>query len=187
MRNKLSKPPTTQVFVTENNQRRLVTTREDLEQVCINENEAWFSQSSNTPFMQPPLCQDLGFLAETHSANQILQGTYQVPNNVDKYTKKMIAELKMPDAIRNQPTTINHITIQEHIQSWKKQKESTASDNVNGVSFSHYIAGTYDSHIAEFDSLIRSLPYQYGFSPKNWQTISDVEFSKKQANMTSKK
>ena len=26
---------------------------------------------------------------------------------------------------------------------------------------------------------MRSLPYQYGFSPTNWQTISDVEILKK--------
>ena len=26
---------------------------------------------------------------------------------------------------------------------------------------------------------MRSLPYQYGFSPHNWQTISDVEILKK--------
>ena len=38
--------------------------------------------------MQPPLCHDLGFLAETNAATQILQETYEVPNNVDKYTKK---------------------------------------------------------------------------------------------------
>ena len=88
MRNKLSKPPTTQVFVTKNNQRRLVMMQEDLEQVCINENEAHFSQSSDTPFMQPPLCHDLGFLAKTTAATQILHGTYEVPNNIDKYTKK---------------------------------------------------------------------------------------------------
>ena len=69
MRKKLTKPPTTQVFVTENNQRRLVTTKEDLEQVCINENDARFSQSSDTPFMQPPLVDDLGFLAEKSSAD----------------------------------------------------------------------------------------------------------------------
>ena len=137
--------------------------------------------------MQPPLCHNLGFLAETTAANQILHGTYEVPNNVDKYTKKTIAELKMPDSIRNQSSTVNHITTKEHIQSWQKQKESTASDNVTGVSFSHYIAGTYDPHIAEFDTLIRSLPYQYGFSPKNWQTISDVEILKKLVNMTLKK
>ena len=91
----------------------------------------------------------------------------------------MIVELKMPDSIRNQSSTVNHITTKEHIQSWRKQKESTASDNVTGVSFSHYIAGTYDPHIAEFDTLICSLPYQYGFSPKNWQTISHVEILKK--------
>ena len=91
----------------------------------------------------------------------------------------MILELKMPTSIRNQPNTNPTISTQEHIQSWRKQKEKTASDNITGLSFSHYIAGTYDPTIAEFDAIMRSLPYQYGFSPKNWQTISDVEILKK--------
>ena len=100
-RNKLSKPPTTQVFVTENAIRRLVTTKDDLKQVCINENDACFSQSSDTPFMQPPLSDDLGFLADTTAADQILQGMYDIPATVDKYSRKMIHELKMPSTITN--------------------------------------------------------------------------------------
>ena len=91
----------------------------------------------------------------------------------------MIHDLKMPPTIRHQPSTSNHISTNKHICSWRKQKESTASDTISGVSFSHYIAGTYDSEIAKFDSMIQSLPYQYGFSPLSWQTISDVKILKK--------
>ena len=47
--------------------------KDDLKQVCINKNDARFSQSSDTPFMQPPLSEDLGFLANTTAADQILQ------------------------------------------------------------------------------------------------------------------
>ena len=91
----------------------------------------------------------------------------------------MIAELQMPMSIQHQPTTSPIISTQEHIRSWRKQKEKTASDSITGLSFSHYIAGTYDPNIAEFDAIMRSLPYQHGFSPTNWQTISDVEILKK--------
>ena len=41
------------------------------------------------------------------------------------------------------------------------------------------MAGTQDPTIAEFDALNCSLPYQFGFSPSSWQTISDVEILKK--------
>ena len=179
MRKKLDRPPTTQVYVTENNQRRLATTKEDIEQVCINENDSRFSQSSDTRFMQPPLVNHLGYLAETPIADQILQGTYHPPEHLDKYTKKMIQELRMPDHLKNQPRTSATISTSEHIYAWRRQKESTASDSIAGISFTHYIAGTYDPTIAEFDATMRSLPYQYGFSPQNWQTISDVEILKK--------
>ena len=154
MRQLTAKPPTTQVFVTENNQQRLVTTREDLEQVCINENDSRFSQSSDTPFMQLSLCEDLGFLAENDIANQILQGTYSVPASLDIYTKKMIGELQTPPSICTQPTTCPTISTQEHIKSWRKQKERTASNSISGISFSHYIAVTHDPTIAEFDTIM---------------------------------
>ena len=58
--------------------------QEDLEHVCITKNDARFSQSSNTPFVQPPWSLDLDFLAETQAANQILQGTYDIPETINK-------------------------------------------------------------------------------------------------------
>ena len=101
--------------------------------------------------MQPPLQELIRFLADTQAADQILEGKFQPPEGTDIYTQKMLKELKMPDSIRNQPTTSHTIPTQEHIDSWNKQKESTASDTIAGISFSHYIAGAQDPTIAEFD------------------------------------
>ena len=91
----------------------------------------------------------------------------------------MILELQMPNHIKHIPTTPATIPTHEHIQSWNKQKESTASDTKTGISFSHYIAGTQHPTIAEFDALNQSLPYQFGFTPETWKTISDVEILKR--------
>ena len=186
MRNKLYRPPTTQVFVTEHNQRRMVTSKEEIERVCINENDARFSQSSDTPLMQPPMLDLLGFLANTNMADQILQGTFQPPENVDLYTKKMLQELPMPEKIRDLPTTSSTISTKEHIQSWNKQKESTASDAKSGVSFSHYIAGTQHPAIAEFDAL--TIHYHTNLaSPLNpGKQYLMLRYSQKPEHMTSK-
>ena len=179
MRGKLGSPPTTQVYVTENGIRRLVTSKEDIEQVCIDENDARFSQSSDTPFMQSPMVDILGHLADTPAAQQILDGSFIVPPEIDLYTRKMIRELRMPHSIQHSQPISSSISVDEHISSWRKQKESTASDSISGISFSHYIAGTHNQSLTAFDATIRSLPYEFGFSPQPWQTISDVEILKK--------
>ena len=129
--------------------------------------------------MQSPYTELLGYLSNTQTADQILQGTFQIPDATDPYIQKMILELRMPNHIKHIPTTPATIPTHEHIQSWNKQKESTASDTKTGISFSHYIAGTQHPTIAEFDALNQSLPYQFGFTPETWKTISDVEILKK--------
>jgi hypothetical protein len=43
------------------------------------ENDKRFSQTEPTPPMQPPLVNDLGYLAETEMAEQVLEGTYEIP------------------------------------------------------------------------------------------------------------
>ena len=73
---------------------------------------------------------------------------------------------------------VDFVDIEDHIKGWKRQKENTGSD-INGLTFSHYIAACEDKDIAQFDANIRSMPYQYGLSPTNWLQITDVEILKK--------
>ena len=75
VRNKLNQTATNQVCVTENGNRRLVTGKRDIENACIAENEARFSQFENTSPMTASLLTELGYLAETFAADSILNGT----------------------------------------------------------------------------------------------------------------
>ena len=84
MRKKTGRSATNQVYVTEEGVRRLVTDKDDMFKVCITENSSRFSQSNNTPPMTPPLVYNLGLLAETREARQVLGGSWQPPEGTDR-------------------------------------------------------------------------------------------------------
>ena len=178
MQGKLHRNATTQVFVNDQDGRRLVTTKEAIENACIDENISRFTQSKDTPPMQEPLLSALGDLADTPEADAILDGTYTFPPDTDYYAKLFFQELRMPDNIRNNPMPQDDVTPAANRQAWQRQNEAVSSEP-EGLTFSHYKAGALDPTINEFDALIRGIPYKHGFSPTNWQHITDVEILKK--------
>ncbi len=72
-----------------------------------------------------------------------------------------------------------YISAGEHAEAWKKQKIKTASEP-SALGFPHYIVGAYHPAIAEVDAALRSAPYQLGFSPEDWHTITDLQILKKE-------
>jgi hypothetical protein len=158
--------------------RRVVTDKCEMEDACIDENIAWFSQSHDTPPMTEPLVSDLGYLADTPESQSILDGTYIPPPGVNFYARLLLRELRMPDNMRLSPMTAVSVTPASNRQAWKRQKEAVSSEP-DGLTYSHYIAGSQDDAINQFDALMRSLPYEFGFSPTHWQSITDVEILKK--------
>jgi hypothetical protein len=72
--------------------------------------------------------------------------------------------MKIPEAIRLLPPVKSTVTPADQQRAWKIQKETTAAEPT-GLSFSHYKAATQDEVLCEFDALLCTLPYQYGFSP----------------------
>ena len=178
MRDKLGQNATTKVFVTENGIRRMATDKEDIEEVCMNENEARFSQSEDTPPMQPPLIQILGLMAENVAAEQILNGTWIPPDGVDQYATKLLLEMKRPPIVSSHGDLPNTIPLDDHVQGWRRQNERTSS-TPTGLHFGHYKAGAEHISIATCDAILRSLPYQFGFAPEAWKDIVNVEILKK--------
>jgi hypothetical protein len=89
MRKKLGNAATTKVFTTDDDGiRRECDTKDTVEAACIRENTARFSQTEGTPGMMSPLLDDLGYLADTDAAEQILAGTYVVPEGTDKQVRR---------------------------------------------------------------------------------------------------
>jgi hypothetical protein len=84
----------------------------------------------------------------------------------------------MPDNVRIKPMIQTDVTPEDNRRAWSKQKE-TISSEPEGLSFSNYKAGAQDPRINAFDARLRGIPYKYGFSPRHWQEITDVEILKK--------
>jgi hypothetical protein len=84
----------------------------------------------------------------------------------------------MPDNVRAHPMPTASVTAASNQLLWKRQKEALLSEP-NSLAYSHYIASSQNDVINQFDASHCSLPYEYGFSPCSWQSITDVEILKK--------
>lgn len=64
-----------------------ITDKEEMEQVIQETNEQKYRQTENTPFMTSPLhvLKDFGYLGIVEAAKMVLDGTYQHPEDPDKY------------------------------------------------------------------------------------------------------
>jgi hypothetical protein len=179
MLRKLGNPSTTKLYFTYcDGIWTECTDKLSMEDACIAENTARFSQAESTPPMTELLVMDLGYLADTEAAQQILDGTYDIPADLDTYAAKLIHELRMPESIRKSPLVSSRVETLDHMKGWGKQKETISADP-DGLTFSHYKARATDDLIAQFDATLRSLPYQHGFTPAAWMPMTDVAILKK--------
>ena len=80
------------------------------------------------PSMTMPLLGDLDYLVDTHAATEIINGTYEILEGTNTYAAEFIAELQMPDAIRDIGPLDCSITPEENKSAWRKEKERTGCE-----------------------------------------------------------
>ena len=178
MRGKLGTGQVTKVYQTdEDGTKTVCETQKTMIKAFFKENDSRFSQTESTPPMQPPLVVDLGYLAETEMAEQVLDGSYEPTQDVDQYARELLHELRRPEIVRRRTPIATRVTTDEHVQGWKKTKEKSAEPS--GPTMTEVKAASQDLILAEIDTFMRNLPYTKGFSPRSWQLITDVEILKK--------
>ena len=151
--------------------------RTSIEAACMQEGIRRFSQTNNTPLMQPEFVDRVGYTAELPGADEILAGTFVPHNNMDPYAVQFISELKMQDVVKDQPLS-RAISTASYQASWARMKPNTSS-SMSGPSFVDYIAGSRDNKIADFDATMANIPYASGYTPKDWTKMTDVFIPKK--------
>ena len=104
-------------------------------------------QTRPTPFMQPPLVGELGYLAHSPAAEQIIAGTWETPEGTDQYSRELIKELKMPEAIQNKPPINLKISLEEHQRGWIKARANTGCDPTS-LNFEHYKCAVFDNELS---------------------------------------
>jgi hypothetical protein len=82
--------------------------------------------------------------------------------------------------IQSQPELTSSISLQSHINGWRKQQENTSAES-SGLSFSHYKAVIQEADIAKFDAIMHDIPSFFGFAPSLWKHMTDFEILKNRA------
>ena len=118
-----------------------MTRKIDIESALLEELTNRFSQSKNTPFLQPPLLQEVGQMGFGPAREKILDGTYTTPQGTDPWAACLITQLARAQGNTVPPST--ELNINEHISGWKKAREYTSS-GLSDIHFGHFIAGTKD-------------------------------------------
>ena len=73
------------------------TTKEAIEQACMAENHAKYTQTRFTPCLQEPLFSMLNLDANTPSGQDILDGTFNVPPNTAPYAQEFFDQMKQEE------------------------------------------------------------------------------------------
>lgn len=155
------------VEVERNGQKELITDKEEMEKVCIEENDRKYNQTRNTPCLQHPLRQLLGNYSNTPFADSILDGSYSLPFNMSPYVSELFDQLKKPDHIElNEVAT--SLTVETFRQGWGKMKERTSA-GISGLHFGQMKTCALNTFLANFESSLAHIPFNTGYSPRLWR------------------
>jgi len=138
--------------------------KEDIEQACLQESNHCFWQASNTPFLQPPLFDEISSLGFNPAGDAILNGFFEISEGTDPYTAKLICHLWMPDRVRNAPPVDTSLNIEDYRRVWQRAKEKTSS-GISGLHFGNFKAGAEHEGICRFEAIMSNIPYRTGYSP----------------------
>jgi hypothetical protein len=153
-----------------------------MELACFTENESHFSQSEQILPMTEPAVSELGLLGDTKVIKLILAGNYTPPLHMDHYLKELLEAANVYAKVDSSIYCISWTPKDRHLGgknklAWKKCRIASAESS--GLTMDHCVAGSADQGLNAIDTLFRQLPYQHGFSPTLWQTLTDVEILKK--------
>ena len=149
-----------------------------LVEACSQSNLKRQLKAHDTPFLQSPLIEIIGYMGEQPAVNDILGGTFNAPNDTDQYSMELLDQMKMPASIKSAGSIDVNITPEEHHNFWRRQSTRTASEPSH-LSFAHYKIAAGNKDTCAIDAFLRDAPLQLGFSPETWQQITDVEILKK--------
>ena len=159
---------------------RECSTKCDMEQAVMEENEERFTRCTWTSFFKGLLLSIIGFMFDGPAFWEVLQGTWQPPQNhdMDPHAVDLMEHVRDNRIDSSHCSRPSHISKEEHSYHWQRRQAGTASES-SELTFPHYIAGSHDPRVAEIDAASRSAPYELGFAPTAWLHMTDFQILKK--------
>ena len=125
------------------------TTKEETEEFVFEENEYRLQLAADAPISKTRLLEQLGYLADTEVAQQIIEGTFEIPDDIDDATALVLEEIGRIGVQMTSGEITLSITPEEFQYFWKRIKEGTAS-LYSGIHYGHYKAAAHSDKISSF-------------------------------------
>ena len=163
----------------DNNEEEMTTDKKKIEIALCAENKKKFMEAYSSPFLQPPLIDQLSQTATTPTAMTILNGTYKSNPKLGKVTNDFIKQLKKPHQIIDKPDNDEECRIEEAIHYWKKKREKTNS-SMSSRHIGTYKALTFDNiKTLNMVNNIANTAFRIGEPLERWTYDLDVSLLKK--------
>jgi hypothetical protein len=143
------------------------TEEQDVVRCIQQETEVRFQLANSTPICQGLLGEELGYLADTETAQQILNGRFELTPDIDDATGIMLEEIARIGAQLTNGEIIIEITPDDFREYWRRAKETTSS-SYSGIHFGHYKAAGNSDLLSRFFSKKISLIAKCGCPPSRW-------------------
>jgi hypothetical protein len=154
------------------------TDKQTIENECMNENIRRFTQALDTPSLQPTQIDLIGWNADTITATSILEGTDNLPPELDESLQRLAPFLAYPPNMSSANIFSDKIPMNDYSHHWSRCREFT-STGVSGLHYGHFIASLSDSMMSELDRSLLEVSLQTGLAPKRWKRGIDVMIPKK--------
>jgi len=141
--------------------------QEETERFVFDETEFRFQLAADAPISKTKLLEQLGYLADTDIAQQLIEGKFDIPDDVDDATALILEEISSIGVkLTNGEISIT-ITAEEFRYFWKRIKERTAS-SYSRIHYGHYCAAAHSDKISSFLAKKITLIARTGCAPERW-------------------
>jgi len=150
-----------------------------MEEACLEEAWACFTQANDTPFLTTPLVNKLGLLnCHDDHFDKIASGQYHAPKGTELGAWLLLQNWKWPLEVLDCDLTLSETN---HSDGLEKAKEWTAS-SLSGTHFGHYKAGTHKECINVVHTALLAIPLKTGFSYNRWKKGINIMLEKSPGN-----
>ena len=126
-----------------------------------------FQLAAEAPISSSTLLEQLGYLGDTEIAQQLVEGRYELPEDLDDATTLLLQEIgRVGIQLTNGEVKID-ISPEEFQYFWKRIREGTAS-SYSGVHYGHYKAAAHSEKISQFLAKNITLISRTGCPPDRW-------------------
>ena len=153
-------------------------TKEEVEQVVQEECNARFTRAHKAPVMKNPLAKRLRYLEDEETARAIIEGTYEIPPELDDATRYILQEIgKMGGKMRKGEGQEIVITKEDYRTFWNRVGEWTTS-SPSSIHYGHYKASVKSDLSSKMHAQQLTVIARSGVAPERWGVSLQVLLEK---------